>query len=75
MVFRNKKAHLPVAFEDGAKFHRLVPSSTVRGLWREKLKNKKIKKDDRQQSDWAGGGGPGDIFYKEILVTKEKKET
>lgn len=44
MVFRNNKAHLPVAFEDGTNFHvwnELPPSSR---LWREKIKIEKIEK-------------------------------
>ena len=55
MVFRNIKALLPVESEDGTKFHRLEPSSTVQ--WTVEGENqeiKKSKKDDRQQSDWAG---------------------
>ena len=62
MVFRNNKAHLPVAFEDGAKFHRLEPNSkyTVEG----EIKNKKIEKRRPTTVVTGPGGGPGDTFKK-----------
>ena len=61
MVFRNNKAHLPVAFEDGTKFHRLEPNSTVQCTVEgeiEKSKNQKKTTDDNSLT--GPGGGPGD---------------
>ena len=61
MVFRNNKAHLLVAFEDGAKFHRLEPNSTVQWTVEGEIKNKKIEKRRPTTVVTGPGGGPGDI--------------
>ena len=60
MVFRNNKAHLPVAFEDGTKFHRLEPNSTVQWTVEGEIEKSKNQKKTTDNSLTGPGGGPGD---------------
>jgi len=73
MVFRNNKAHLPVAFEDGAKFHRLEPNSTVQYTVEGEIKNKKIEKRRPTTVVTGPGGGPGDIKKKGAGLKKNTR--